>query len=568
MPPFKPCTLPATMLLGVLTSNPARAAEATVPDDRIDRMQREMEALRDQNAALAKGLDDMRRQNQSLETSLTELQAQNGEKWLSEQRAAEIRAVVADVLTDSGSRASLREATTQVGYGAERGFHITSPDGNFKLNLGGQLQLRYAANFYSSRDNAILNASPGAGAIRGSTSPNAGSWKKNASGFEVRRMKLDFFGHVVDPSWQYRVVLIYVQNQNAISTPGGNNNSGSAGSSTMGMEEAMVIKDLGEGFKLSIGQFKSPFLREEITSSRRQLAVERSLVDQMFSTKFTQGVQLGWRGEHWATEVMYNDGGSNANTGAVSGFNNGSNNPVGGVEQNNGVGSAEWAVTGHLAWMPFGDWKEFSDLNSYVGDKHGLLLEGWFNWQRGGEQGGQAFTNANNLPLNGNSDGEFFTWSVDAAWHLGGANLFAYWVMNTAYSVPASSGNKGPTINSYGAVVQGGWFVNDAVELYGRWEWLNTENVGVNSIPLPAAGSTTGVANVFNAGRTNVYCAGFNWFLAGKHVKLTTDVSWCSDPLWFTNGIYGAGITGTEFRVEPKGGGDQIAFRSQLQLVF
>jgi hypothetical protein len=51
-------------------------------------------------------------------------------------------------------------------------------------------------------------------------------------------------------------------------------------------------------------------------------------------------------------------------------------------------------------------------------------------------------------------------------------------------------------------------------------------------------------------------------------VKLTTDMSWCSDPLWFTNGIYGAGIAGTDFRVEPVGGGDQIVFRSQLQLVF
>ena len=560
-PRIAPIALAATLACGAL------AAEASNPDDRIDRMQREMDALREQNGELAKGLDEMRRQNRSLETSLSELQAQNGERWLSEQRAAEIRGIVADVLADAESRASLREGSMPVGYGSERGFYITSADGNFKLNLGGQVQVRYAADFYSSRDNNLLNANPGAGALRGNTAPAAGSWKKNASGFEVRRMKLDFFGHVVDPSWQYRVVLIYVQNQNSISTPGGNNNSGSAGSSTMGMEEAMVIKDLGNGLKLSIGQFKSPFLREEITSSRRQLAVERSLVDQMFSTKFTQGVQATWKSDHWVLDAMINDGGSNANTGAVSGFNNGSTTPAAGAgNQNNGTGFAEWAITGHVGWMPFGDWKEFNDLNSHVGDKHGLLLEGWFNWQRGGEQANGAFTGANNLPLNGNSDGQFFTWSVDAAWHLGGANLFAYWVMNTAYSIPGSTANNGPSINSYGAVVQGGWFVSEPVELYARWEWLNTENVGVNDIPNSS--TTTGSANVFNAGRTNVYCLGFNWFFGGKHVKLTTDVSWCPDPVWFTNGIYGAGIAGTDFRVEPKGGGDQIVVRSQLQLVF
>jgi hypothetical protein len=294
--------------------------------------------------------------------------------------------------------------------------------------------------------------------------------------------------------------------------------------------------------------------------------VERSLVDQMFSTKFTQGVQFGWRGEEWAFEAMVNDGGSNANTGAVSGFNNATNNPQGtpGVQLNNGAGFAQWAVTGHLAMKPFGDWKEFNDLNSYVGNQDGLLLEGWVNWQRGGEQG-SAFVGSNNIPANGNSDGEFLTWSADVAWNTSGANIFAYWVMNTAYSLPSSTTNDGPTINSYGAVIQGGWFASDSVELYARWEWLNTENVGVNVV---ANGTTTGSANVFNAGRTNVYTLGFNWFLGGKAVKLTTDMSWCSDPLWFTNGIYGAGITGTDFRVEPVGGGDQIVLRSQLQLVF
>jgi hypothetical protein len=537
-------------------------------DDRISQMERELEILRQQNESLSAGLDEMRRINKSLQSSVDQLQVQQNDKWLSQERAAEIQKTVEGVLKDAETRTSLKEATTLTGYHPDRGFFIATPDGNFKLNVGGQVQVRYAANFYSDNDVNILNANPGAGAVRGtaaSSTPGAGGYKKSAYGFEVRRMKLDFFGHVVDPSWQYRVVLIYVQNQNAISTPGGNNNSGSAGSSTMGMEEAMVIKDLGDGMKLSIGQFKSPFLREEITSSRRQLAVERSLVDQMFSTKFTQGVQFGWRDEQLVLEAMVNDGGSNANTGAVSGFNNGTNVPVVPVgDQNNGVGMAQWAVTAHVGWMPFGDWKEFNDLNSHVGNKDGLLLEAWVNWQRGGGQS-SSFTGANNIPLNGNSDGEFLTWSLDVAWNTSGANIFAYWVMNTAYSIPGSNTNNGPSINSYGAVVQGGWFVNDVVELYGRWEWLNTENVGVNVIPNSA---TTGSANVFNAGRSNIYTLGFNWFLGGQYVKLTTDMSWCSDPLWFTNGIYGAGIAGTDFRVEPVGGGDQVVFRSQLQLVF
>ncbi|MFM7808259.1 MAG: hypothetical protein ACKPEA_10090, partial [Planctomycetota bacterium] len=202
-------------------------------DDRVSQMEREIDVLRQQNEALSAGLDEMRRINRSLQTSVDRLQVQQNDKWLSQERAAEIQKTVESVLKDAETRTSLKEATTLTGYHPDRGFFIATPDGNFKLNLGGQLQLRYAASFYSSNAANILNANPGAGAVRGtaaSSTPGAGGYKKNAYGFEVRRMKLDFFGHVVDPSWQYRVVLIYVQNQNAISTPGGNNNSGSAGS--------------------------------------------------------------------------------------------------------------------------------------------------------------------------------------------------------------------------------------------------------------------------------------------------------------------------------------------------
>ena len=246
-----------------------------------------------------------------------------------------------------------------------------------------------------------------------------------------------------------------------------------------------------------------------------------------------------------------------------AGFNNGIS--TGPNPANQGAGFAEWAVTGHLGWLVDGDWGIFRDMTSYVGDGQGVLLNAWFNWQRGGQQSNGNFAGSNNVPLNGNADGTFFTWSVDASWNLGGANLFGYFVMNTAYSIPASTTNPGGTINSYGAVVQGGYFILNDIELFGRWEWMGTQNRGFNDIPN---GTTTGSANVFNAGRTNVFTVGFNWFLAGPEVKWTTDLGWSTDPVWFNNGIYGANIAGTAFRVEPKGGGDQVVLRSQLQLVF
>ncbi|MEI6273281.1 MAG: porin [Phycisphaerae bacterium] len=526
---------------------------------------REMEALRKQNAALAQDMEAMRKQNKSLEGSVADLQVQQNGKWLSEERAKEVRNVVEDVLKDADARSSLTPAVPTAGFG-DRGFFIASPDGNFRLNLSGQLQIRYAANFLSSRDYSILNANPGAGVNRNTNAPPPkNSYYKNTDGFEIRRMKLDFFGHVIDPSWQYRLILIYNQNQNSAQTPGGNNAAGVNGSSNAGMEEAMVIKELSHEFKISVGQFKSPFLREEIVSSRRQLAVERSLVDQMFSTKFTQGVMGTWTGDRAMFEVMYNDGGSNANTGATAAFNSESVGTP--TNMNNGAGFTEWAITAHAGWLAYGHWNDFNDLTSFPGEGEGLMFNTWLNMQRGGQQVSSAVQDNKNIPLNGNADAQFLTWSADASWNFGGANVFGYFVMNTAYEIPATTTNNIGSINSYGAVVQGGYFITNTVELFGRWEWLSTQNKGVNDIGNNGA-TTHNVANVFNAGRTNAYTAGFNWFIYGRQIKLTTDIGFTTAPLWFNNGIYGAGVAGTNYRIEPAGGGGQIVVRSQLQLLF
>jgi uncharacterized protein YajQ (UPF0234 family) len=68
---------------------------AATPDDPMTRVMRELEALRQQNAALAEGLDAMRRENKTLQGSVAELQAQQNEKWLSKEREAEVRQTVA-----------------------------------------------------------------------------------------------------------------------------------------------------------------------------------------------------------------------------------------------------------------------------------------------------------------------------------------------------------------------------------------------------------------------------------------------------------------------------------------
>jgi hypothetical protein len=494
-------------------------------------------------AASVDGGTDAMTEIASLKKEIAELKAANGDKWLTEQRETEIRAVVQDVLADADTRSSLQAAQATSGY--NNGFFISSPDGNFKLQMNGQLQTRWAYNWLSTRDmnNSQISTT---GATTG-TGFNSAGISKAAYGFEVRRAKLEFGGHIADPSWQYAVTLAYQQffNGNVQST----NSTDFAGGGG-GLENAYVKKDLGNGFSVQVGQFKSPFLREWLVSSKYQLAVERSLVSTLFSTGWTQGIQANWNNDMLRVMASYNDGANNANLGSISGTS------VDGANGNSGVGFTQWAFTGRVEAMLSGNWAQFDNLTSMRGEGSGILVGGGINWQRGGQQGAEPY--ASNTPANANADGEFFSWTIDATWDLGGANLYGAWVMNSSYSLPAGQGD----INSYGIVLQGGYFITDAIELFARWEWMSTQNKNTNLAGDNVSDNTPNSAFVNNIGTL-----GANWYIS-KNVKMTTDfgVSW--NPVTFQTGLFGQNIAGADYRTEGSNGGGQIVFRTQLQLLF
>ena len=86
----------------------APSGPPAIDNSRIDRLQSEVEALRRKTDEQAKQIED--------------LKAQNGEAWLTEQRAGQIRGIVGDVLSDSSTRSSFRNDGATAGY-----------DGNFFL---------------------------------------------------------------------------------------------------------------------------------------------------------------------------------------------------------------------------------------------------------------------------------------------------------------------------------------------------------------------------------------------------------------------------------------------------
>ena len=191
------------------------------------------------------------------------------------------------------------------------------------------------------------------------------------------------------------------------------------------------------------------------------------------------------------------------------------------------------------------------------GERAGLLLGGAMNWQRGSQQDDGA--TSTDPAENGNADAIFLTWTLDANWNLGGANLYAAWMMNTAYAQSKGLGS----VNTFGALLQGGHFVSDTVELFARWEWYCIAND--NGL---VAGENISTNEVTYAAVNNIGTVGANWYIRGRQVKFTTDFGVAWNPVTFQMGLFGQNIAGADYRQEGVGGGGQIVVRSQLQLLF
>ncbi len=494
-----------------------------------------VEATNDTNAHIAE-----------LKKELNELKSQNGDKWLTEERASQIRSVVQDVMADADTRSSLQATAATSGY--NNGFFIASPDGNFKLQVNGQVQVRSS---YAWSTNSAWNAAKGP-----SGNPDA---TKAQYGTEIRRAKLSFSGNVVDPSWQYRVTMAYLPANSqtvALTTSPYNTagaNSGNSTASTANLEDAYIVKDMGNGMSLMMGQFKSPFLREELVTSANQLGVERSVVNQMFSTGWTDGIQFTAKNDSLMGMVSFNNGGNNANFATQN------------MSTTDGA-YTQYAITGRVQWLAFGNWAQFNDMTSMRGGGQGLMIGAAFNWQHGGNQNSDSTTGGG--VASANTDAGFFTYTADASWDLGGANLYGAFFGNFTSSLPTEQpgGTNGSSIQSYGALVQGGYFISDNTELFGSWQWYETanQNSGTNSSNDPMVSP----GNVFSAQMNNIFSAGVNVYLT-KNVKFTFDTGWAMNGIVFQGGIYNQAVAGTNYQVSgASANGGQWVGRAQVQLVF
>ncbi|MDZ4754727.1 MAG: porin [Phycisphaerae bacterium] len=480
-------------------------------------------------------IEELRRENQQLAAKVSKLEqvASDDGVWLTEARAAEIKGLVTDVLADADARSSLQADGATAGW--NKGFYLSSADGSFRLNIKGQVQFRWAASSRDIPDGALASGS--------------GSGKEENWGFENRRTKLTFSGNIIDPSVTFEVKPSFNRQSIALSS-GSQSLSSSDVNATV--EDIWVQKAFDGGFSVRAGQFKAPFLREELVSSSSQLAVERTLVNDAFSTKFSQGVQLEYEQDTFRLQGFYGDGlrANRVNPVATAGS---AGSYSGSYLSDFQTNKTNYAFAGRAELKLAGTWKQFRDLTSFRGEEFGLLLG----------VGGMA-QSLRPTPTSDMSAKHMWGVTGDVTVDFGGANLFAYGVLrevSLAGPVVVRGGGTEDSVTQWGFAVQGGFFVTDDIELFGRYEYgdLDTNQFRTAAGSL---GADLENASIITIG-ANVYPLG----VSNRDFKWTTDVGYALDAVGDFNSS-GADWLPDATAEDGSSRDGQFVIRSQIQLTF
>ncbi len=414
-----------------------------------------------------------------LRAEMAQIRKQQSEDWLNERRAEEVKGLIREVLNDADTRATLLEDGVLAGHDGKK-FFLKSADDKFKLNIGGQFQLRYIVG------------------IQGDNGTADGQVTSTDHGFQIRRLKLILSGHAFTKKFKYKFVLVT------------NRNGGNA----IWEDDAWIQYEFMDDFYVKAGNQKIPFLREELLSSSRQLAVDRSTVTEFFTQNRAIGVNLIYKG----FDIVHLQGGffAGANTNIID-----FNNPA----------EADVNLTGRVDAKVFGDWKAAKDYSAWEGTETSLFVGGAFSYQ----SGGAATSTVGN---------EYIGWTVDGLFKTGPFSI------NAAY-MGAHLSDISPSRTPQGFLIQGGYFViPDKLQPYLRYEFLDQDGTAPND-------------------NINIITGGFNYYFEKHALKFTADV------VYVISGNsdqrirpFGASDFSDGLGFGTFSGEGNVVFRTQLQFLF
>jgi hypothetical protein len=466
-----------------------------------------------------------------LRAEIASMKAQSGDNWLTEQRAAEIKGLVQDVLADADTRASLQGTGATAGF--DNGFFLSSADGNFRLNVGGTASARFT---YNNRQDSYNNAN--------------GTYDNNW-GFAIRHTGLSFDGYMFDPSWKYGVSLA-IYDETAIVPSSLNYQNGQ-----VFLLDAYVMKDFGD-FYVQAGQFKSAITRQGSLNLWDLQMVDMANVDYLFGTQWTQGIKFGFDNDMMRAHLTYSEGvGGNSPTlnSQFTDYNGGGNGSIGTASPQN-----QLAFDGRAEFKMGGTWAQFDDEQSWQGEEFGLLIGVGGYWQKGRVTPNTLAPVPPAPPASdANLGGESWGLTADVTADFGGFNIFGafYYAGTNGYN--QNPGTLAPIVSdSWGFQVQGGAFVSQDMEIAARYEYGDLRN-----------GSAAPAESILSAG--------LNMYFSKNRVKWQSDVGYSFDSLTATSGVNNQGggwaVSGTGWLPDngtgtANGGGGEWLVRSQFTVTF
>ena len=514
---------------------------------------------------LLQRIDSLERRNKALEGQVTELKALEGEKWLSQERADQIRSIVADVIADSEERASLRQDSMTAGW--NDGFFLASPDGRFKLQVSGLIQPRFMWSHI--RDNYF----------QGYNSQNKPLYSTpyvipdtitDRYGFDSNYNELCFKGHIFSPAVEFMVrTNVALDEAYQIGKPSDNPQSITLGQSSgqLYLMDAWSRITFSDNWSLRFGQYRSPYAREQLITEANQMAASRSTIVRNYGLWYTQGIEFQYQGDDFRWNLSVDDGGSSyvAGTQLILVGDDAMNSPW--YSQ-----ASAWSVTTRLEWKPYGAWQDFNSMTSAPGEQQGMLLGFAYHGQAARPYTATTIPTPPSAPVTVQSPENYWdAFTVDAQWNFGGASLFmaGFWnYINSQFtSQPNFQGaqqvtNAAPNpinagyVNAYGVVLQ------PAIYFLPKWEWYTRYEYGYidmsNSGGITSANSS--ISEVGYQRPYSVVTTGVNWYIDGQDVKWTWDIGFATGDVSYSWQNLQAGwrISGT----------DQFVMRTQLQLQF
>lgn len=333
------------------------------------------------------------------------------------------------LLQDAAARVSLVDASSASAGKDDKGFFLIAGE-DFRLNLRGQIQYRY---YFNVRDDAPDN-------------------EDITHGFLMRRVRIGATGHLATSKLTFRIET-------------------ELASGSTSLVDTFLRYDLGEAWAIRAGQFKLPFMQEELNSHTNLLTLDRSVVHAVFSPVYGQGVDVTHTGKSLRWAVAFSDGARTENTAFDA------------------SSEAQWALTGRIDARLAGEWKQLDSFNSWRGRPFAAFL----GLAAHREEGGDGMTDDVDLCL----------LTADASVKGSGWNVFASGVVR---EIDETSGSR---FTDWGFMIQGGVFITDQTEVFARFD-----------IVLPDSDRT-------NGDQFSEYVAGATYFITPEShaLKLTGEIA-------------------------------------------